>query len=205
MSTALFGAPEWRARSGRVIKPLEDGTITFQGSHGYLAPRTAMDAEEYFQAKRDDDLGRWRWSENPDWVGVEGEEQAGMRTVVLVNERTLERFWINERAMDAAPDASIDKHAARAYFEAHPERKPWKSAEPNEVWVLTVDGEEYPWGVGTGLDAGRFVYLGGLSNIPLDHPSITAGRCIWPVDEMAPAELHAASSQAGLASIRGGL
>lgn len=203
MSTALFGAPEWRARSGRVIKPLEDGTITFQGSHGYLAPRTAMDAEEYFQAKRDEDLGRWRWSENPDWVGVEGEKQAGMRTVVLVNERTLERFWINERAMDAAPDASIDKHAARAYFEAHSERKPWQSAEPREVWIIRTANVANE--VAVHVTPEREFQFNDGTRVSLDYAAIEEARCIWPVDEMAPAELHAASSQAGLASIRGGL
>lgn len=65
------------------------------------------------------------------------------------------------------------------YFAACPEPKPWYDAKPNEVWVLAVDGEEYAWSIDSGWPY-RFVYCGGTSNIPKDHPSITAGRRIWP-------------------------
>lgn len=202
MSTAVFGAPEWRARSGRVIKPLTDGTITFQGSHGYLAPRTAMDAEEYFQAKRDEDLGRWRWPENPEYVVYPLKPGGGC---TALSERTgVSKTWV-ERS-DAAGDGSYLAPAARAYFEAHPERKPWHSAEAGEVWILSIDDSE---------DIPCVVTSSGPDFEPISHPvwatfargsdRITSGHRIWPVDEMAPAELHASSSQAGLASIRGGL
>lgn len=140
MSTAVFGAPEWWARSGRTIKPLADGTLTFQGSHGYLAPRTAMDAEEYFLAKRDADLGRWRCPTDLDWVAREGERDAfGRRTVVVFNERTFEFHQYNELVAGEVADAETARHrAARTYFEAHPERKPWEDAKPGEAWVLEV-------------------------------------------------------------------
>ena len=47
------------------------------------------------------------------------------------------------------------------------------------MWVLTVDGAEYAWGVGSGVDRGRFIYAGGETNLPKDDPDITAGYPLW--------------------------
>lgn len=185
MGTAVFGAPEWRARSGRTIKPLEDGTITFKGSHGYLAPLTAMDAEEFFQAKRDDELGRWRWPENPDYVVMDD----GLNFVKILHEpsmetTTWERGWKNTR--------SVADEAGVAYFEAHPERKPWQEAKPGETWRLTVtdrnpDDFDLTFnviGVEGYIDArfARAQVSGQQMEYPVDSPAIVAGRRIWPED-----------------------
>lgn len=172
MSTAVFGAPEWRARSGRTIKPLEDGTITFQGSHGYLAPLTAMDAEEFFQAKRDADLGRWRYPLDPDLV-VYAEDG---RARVLFEPGGGSFVWSRESAQTAA--GSPQRDAALAYFEAHPERKPWEDAQPEEGWVITVDGKEWLATVDVAYDftTANETFSFGTS----DMARITDARRVWP-------------------------
>ena len=71
--------------------------------------------------------------------------------------------------------------ALREFFEYEANRKPWHEAKPGEVWVLTMDGAEHAWGVGTAFDLGpEFVYAGGESNMPLTWHEITAGRRIYP-------------------------
>lgn len=57
--------------------------------------------------------------------------------------------------------------------------RPWHAAKPEEVWVLTVNGEQHPWGTANGPLGVRFLRLGGMSNIPVDHGTITAGERIW--------------------------
>ncbi len=171
------------ASNGMTVERDHNNDVVIDTISVFMADGTALALREFFQHERDEELGRWRWPENPDWVGVEGEEQVGMRTVVLVNERTLERFWINYRAMDAAPDASIDKHAARAYFEDHPERRPWEDAKHGEVWAMTVgEGPEMVTYVDRQTTSfPRFID-------PADDMSygpksgFTAGRRIWPED-----------------------
>lgn len=182
MGTAVFGAPEFKTRSGRTVRQGEDGTVTFHLGNGYLDPNTALDAEELFQAKRDRELGRWRWAENPDWIAVEGDRSPDGRTVVVVNERTLDRFWFNERVMTIPADASAAHKAGCAYFEAHPEVKPWHDAKRGEVWAVTETNGEALYRVS---GWGRFEQVSGddgLLSMPVSHVSITDARRVWPED-----------------------
>lgn len=179
MSTAVIGAPEFRARSGRKVQIRDNGTVTFDHANGYLSPETAMDAEEFFQHQRDLERGWWRWPENPTCVVKEGEPNdfGRGRTVYVFDEQSFDRFHFNERVREADGGTTIAHRAARAYFEAHPDRKPWHDAKPEEVWVLThVKGEVGAFVV----DGHRFV--SGSWSFPIDGESITEGRCIWPED-----------------------
>lgn len=136
MSTAVIGAPGFRARSGRIVQVRDNGTVTFDHANGYLSPETAMDAEEFFQHQRDLELGRWRWPQNPDYVVMD----AGLGFAKILHEpsmetTTWERGWRDTR--------SISDEAGVAYFEAHPQR-PAAEAKIGEVWELTLDdGSEH--------------------------------------------------------------
>lgn len=132
MGTAVFGAPEFKARSGRTVRMLENGDVAFDHSNGYLAASVVFDAEEYFQAKRDADLGRWRWPENPHYVVY---PNANDGQVVVVDERDGVRAHYSRSLCATTAPPRIDgiHAAAHAYFEAHPERKPWEDAEA-VVW-----------------------------------------------------------------------
>lgn len=151
--------------------------MVFDHANGYLSPASAMDAEEFFQAKRDEELGRWRWPENPDWVAIEGRREPQGRTVVVVNEKTLERFWFNELVGQVIRSSQAHE-AGRAFFEAHPERKPWADAKDGDIWEFS-DGQYLS-------DKGRFFRLPLVSaSDPTWRPAgfasnFTSGRRIFP-------------------------
>ena len=135
---------------------------------------------EYFQAERDEELGRWRDPENPDcicypvagdpddiWVVYEGSGLAYMR------ERN-QAFYAGNKFSEVA----------RRYFAAHPEPKPCDAAQPDEIWVLTINndteevfrcGERGLYSLKTGNPLGSLLSCG--SN------KITAGHRIWPEGE----------------------
>lgn len=137
-----------------------------------LPPGGIPALREFFRAERDEELGRWRYPVDPEWVAIEGERLPNRRTVVLVNERTLEREWLNDLVMKSG---EAPKHeAARAYFEARPERKPWEDAKPGEVWAVTIEGTEKALLV----DPDQFT--DGNLGYDFDDSSITAARRIWP-------------------------
>ena len=118
----------YETRSGRVVKVQENGGIVFDHVNGYITPEMVPDAEEFFEARKDDELGRWRWPENPDYVVYvkcesESEPRAGVR---VLHERTGRSRDISRVVVNAC-DATVSRfgRAARAYFEAHPvEPKP---------------------------------------------------------------------------------
>lgn len=190
MSTAVFGAPEWKARSGRLVKPREDGTILFGRVNGHLDKPSAMDAEEYFQAKRDAELGRWRWPENPEWIVYPARDgYKGECDLLVVNETWGAAAEYTRAEDDGSPCSASDaSRAARAYFEAHPV-KVWENGiyigastrpESAQIWKL-VNGV---WRDANGYDLPDF-----------DPDTRDLVRLV----------VSEPSSQAGLSSIRGGL
>ncbi|QMU97811.1 hypothetical protein FVO59_11795 [Microbacterium esteraromaticum] len=102
---------------------------------------------EFFRAERDEELGRWRWSERPEFVVHQGDD-----ILLVVNELTGESVKRNGLyAHDVAGDA------AAAYRDAHPEPKPWHDAKPHEVWTISrgPDDRYFPFRV-----VGRqFIYV----------------------------------------------
>lgn len=129
-----------------------------------LAPDRMHALREFFQAEADERLVRWRWPENPDYVVYPRVDH-----VAVVNEKS-------GNALQATRDqAEINTglcRAARAYFDAHPEPKPWHDAKEDDVWIITYNGVEYP----SIFQADRFRGHGGSWG-PDD---ITAARRIYP-------------------------
>ena len=72
--------------------------------------------------------------------------------------------------------------AARAYFDAHPEPKPWHDAKPGEAWELTANGDTGPFiTMLTPSGAVHFI-AGNGTKFVAEASDITAGRRIWPED-----------------------
>lgn len=125
---------------------------------------------EFFLHERDQELGRWRWPENPDYVvypirqrGALGKPASGL---------------LRESSCDVSTHGRNDSdmpEPVRAYFAAHPEPKPWHDAKPGEVWeVANATGSpRLAWA----LEGGAFMY-DDESWVPRD--AVTAGRRIWP-------------------------
>ena len=169
MSTAVFGAPEWRARSGRTVKQREDGALVIGTLDGYLNREAVLDAEEWAQAKHDADLGRWRDPFDPHYVVYS--EDGGDAARVL-DERDGVTVVANRRV--ESTDTGYYGAAFR-FFEAHPERKPWHDARPEEVWLMGSGLHEFIALVG---DDGKFRFADG-SDMALTEEFVT-GRRIWP-------------------------
>ena len=154
--------------------------------NGIYTLETTEALRAFFQAERDDALGRWRDPENTDMVAYrtpEDDNESG-RCILLLNEHSGE-FWLDwEQFAWSGP--------ARRYFDTHPETepepepKPWHDAKPGEVWALTYAGIEetawvadFTWGAPP-----RFRQFKNLLNpIFTNDKHITAGRRIWPEGE----------------------
>lgn len=161
------------------------GDYLYESDSPYL---TAI--REFFQHKRDEELGRWRWPENPEYVVYpdRGQDFRTQPAVIVVQEPTgLNLYAAPDRedgldgltyevAGSAVAHCDLMLDAARAYFAAHPEPKPWHDAKPGEVWVLTLRGEEY----GAVREFGNDFKLSNGNLLWLKHEGITAGRRIYP-------------------------
>lgn len=139
----------------------------------FMADGTALALREFFQHERDEELGRWRWPENPSYVVYE----RGDGVASSFSEAS-GRNWSATRG--EVPTGSILSAALVAYFEAHPERKPWEDAKTGEVWALkTADGREEAYAV-MWVRESDVVFENNNWRYPLDSDQIKSARRIWP-------------------------
>ena len=150
------------------------------GDEGVYTLETTEALRAFFQAERDEELGRWRDPENPDWICYG--RGSSSDTVHVINEYDGLPYML-ERDQVAYADSEFSEVAQR-YFAAHPEPKPWEKARPgyDEIWVLTIHGCEQPVYVDEFRGEPVFQVPGG-ETISLHRESITAGRRIWPEGE----------------------
>lgn len=134
----------------------------------WLDPRQWEAAAEYFRAKEDERLGRWRWPEDPDYVVYPRADH-----VAVVNERSGNALQATRE--QAFVDTGLCR-AARAYFDAHPEPKPWHDAKPGEVWVITYRNAEFA----VVINENHEFSIPQRGFRAITHPKVTAGRRIWP-------------------------
>lgn len=168
---------EYTASNGVTIRRTRHGYLSFSNLDLGALTGITLDEEaalrEFFQHERDEELGRWRWPENPDFV-VYPRGVAGIR---VSSESSGDHILaVREAAMNWALGEPTFFGAARAYFEAHPERKPWHDAKPGEVWAFVSFGEEL---AATVTSDGRFRF-GDDSHLKVSDPVITSARRIWP-------------------------
>lgn len=137
-----MGQQEFRARSGRVVKVQENGAIVFDHVNGYITPDMVMDAEEFFQAKTDDEIGRWRSPLFPEYVVYDARPIRGGATdgIRVWNEREgVSRRYTDISGVDGK--GGTHDEVARAYFEAHPEQERlWAGAQ----FITWRDGAYLP-------------------------------------------------------------
>ena len=157
------------------------------GDEGVYTLETTEALRAFFQAERDEQLGRWRDPENPNIV---------VYPIPAMNDQGDgygRAVWVLDEAEMVSGTVLDDRHShssASRYFAAHPqpqpEPKPWLEAKPGEVWVLTYAGIEetawvadFTWGAPP-----RFRQFKNLLNpIFTNDKHITAGRRIWPEGE----------------------
>lgn len=164
----------FEASNGARFSEKENGTLVFSGGildyPFELSPGVVYGLRAFFQHERDEELGRWRWPDNPDYV-VYARDTGDW---LVLNESNGHTKHYTHRHHASVGGSNMTK-AARAFFDAHPERKPWHDAKTGEVWVITVEGEESAWTVN---NAGRFENPD--STYELTNRNITDARRIWP-------------------------
>lgn len=140
---------------GYVISRLEVGSEKFHEAR-----------KEFYQHLRDEELGRWRDPEAPNFVVY----NSGIEYVRVVNEAT---GCTEEYRRDRTDSSGYGETAAR-YFAAHP-AGPWHDAEPGEIWVLEFGGDKRAYA--------RTATLFTNWDTPSLHPTdtgIKSGYRIWP-------------------------
>lgn len=106
------------------------------------SPNDAQALREFFQHERDEALGRWRDPDNPR-LTVYPTEGYETDEITILDEVDAETYTIT-RAQAERSQGGWWHDTAKAYFEAHPERKPAAEAKAGEVWELTIDdGSEH--------------------------------------------------------------
>lgn len=100
---------------------------------------------EFFQKENDDRFDRWRWPANPEYVvyAWTADPARTARGVTVLSESIPRGYTVWEDTIDTLYGPSeneearaLARKAARAWFDAHPEPKPWDDAKPGEVWVV---------------------------------------------------------------------
>lgn len=153
-------------------------------STAYLGFEEMVAWREFEQHRRDEELGRWRYPANPDYVvyppDADDEDQA-LRILFEPGGGSADTYTREWLASVVDPDAWEPAACAKAYFESHPEPKPWMDARAGEVWELTFSeaggGGPEAWIVHKGMTFQNPEYV---SKVSLNDSTIVSGRRIWP-------------------------
>lgn len=135
---------EFKASNDRIVTRSTDeaGHVSIMfGAHGREGKFTMTTPEhealrEFFQHERDEELGRWRPDFPSDYFAVPQADGS----VIVIDERSgvsemLYRLGDPRSPLLASAGGAATAHA---YFDAHPERKPWEDATYKDVWVWTT-------------------------------------------------------------------
>ena len=180
-----------KASNGASVHLDSNGRMTFRRDSplcvNTLEAFWVQAAREFFQAERDEQLGRWRDPENPDMVcyPVECDPNA----VWVVYEGDGRRYHATRTGWELTRPHYASEAAGR-YFQAHPDPNPWRAAQPDEIWVLTVGEKTGPYKICTDTQRvwGFELIERPYTAIRRNDPRITAGRRIWPEPKIGGAE-----------------
>jgi hypothetical protein len=174
---------KFQAHSGRTVRVGDDGTVMFDKANGYLSPESAMDAEEFFQAKRDRELGRWRDPLNPDYVVYLVPSDDMVRVLDERDGMQITALRADVRGFEPSGSTRGLFKVAWNFFDAHPVRQPWDDAKPGEIWAVSVEGQEMfaVHAVAGFLGEVVFKSVEG-TNVNMRSSAYTVARKIWPED-----------------------
>jgi len=162
-------------------------TVSMGGLNDTIVGTPRVQAlREFFQKEEDDRLDRWRWPANPEYVvyAWTADPARNARGVTVLSESIPRPYTVWEDNIDTlyGPSADEDaralaRKAAGAYFDAHPEPKPWHDAKPGEVWVFTLRDASDLSHAAVLDDCGDWTWTDGGQ---VDLANIAGARRIWP-------------------------
>ena len=147
----------------------------------FLSEEEMDELRARLQAERDEQLGRWRDHKNLDMVCYP--VAYDLDAVLVMYEGDMTRYYATRTDWERIRPHYVSETAGR-YFQAHPKPKPCDAAQPDEIWVLTIDndteevfrcGERGLYSLKTGNPLGSLLSCG--SN------KITAGHRVWPGED----------------------
>jgi hypothetical protein len=159
-----------------------------------LFPESWRAVTEAVRAEEDERLGRWRWPENPDYVVY---VRISNEIVTVFSEarglsvdasRGTQDAWVD----DERPWKRHALDAASAYFDAHPQPKPWHSAKEGDVWEFKLGREHFDFftGLPYSRDMTRLFQrttggwrVIGRKNWFLNESEVSAARPVWSYPE----------------------
>ena len=148
--------------------------------HTRLPYGATVALREFFRHKEDERLGRWRWPENPDYVVYPPDRVpnggGGVWVLCESDPGSIRYSAPSDKTTD--PSEEGYDRAARAYFDAHPEPKPWEDAEPGDVWVITLTDRSFDPVAATWNGRG-FVHID-VKPTEIPPHDIAGARRIWP-------------------------
>lgn len=171
--------------AARFVEPFTDVGPALMVDGTRLVPHQVNCLREFFRHEEDERLARWRWPENPDYVVYPlGRDLDGLRYAQAMYEPTGNAGrW--QEGQKSIPEPTQSQHlgilAVAAFFDAHPEPKPWEKAKPGEVWELTIEGRQRFAQAGRG-DFRHLFEFSDDESMSKVHTAITAGRKCWPED-----------------------
>lgn len=112
-----------------IFNPKGDSTLNNSYDHLNLGEMQAL--REFFQAEADERYGVWRSPGDPD-VMVYEIDQDTVRVLDPSSHGNAATLSRGNRG-----DGPLSR-VAQAYFDAHPEPKPWHDAAPGEVWDVDL-------------------------------------------------------------------
>lgn len=167
---------KFRASNGMEFATVD---VEVRWASGYPYNKVSQGLREFFQHERDQELGRWRWPEDPHLLVYVYDA-----SVLVVDESRPGLAPSLYTAEDIAGRHGRFAEAARAYFAAHPEPKPWHSAVTGEVWELDLDfGDVGKRDAFMADNRGESVFRRLDELYPTNDSRITAARRIWPEGE----------------------
>lgn len=134
---------------------------------------------EWYQHRRDQELGRKRWPENPDYVVYL--QEGSPRVFNVFDEKTSYTYTYEETTAFLGTNKDmfvLAGQAAKWFSQTFPKPKPWQNAQDGEVWELFV--ERYEPGEYWLARNGEFMRKASSSSVSVDSPAITGGRRVWP-------------------------
>lgn len=173
---------DFTASNGVELTRTPEGHIIIPPVTTGLGEVTQQALREFFRAEEDERLGRWRWPQNPGFVVYHSE--SGYVNVVREHSHfgdtggAAMRITRPDAEQYTSPISANFYNAAKAYFNAHPEPKPWHDAKHREIWVLFVAINEEAYKV----DDDAFVPVNNPARvrIPLTDTRIQRAHRIYP-------------------------
>lgn len=169
MSEKFVASNGWELRSNGAIYSTDKTSLPLIGRGATEALRNL------FLHERDTELGRWRWPDDPRYLVFPLKDDDEVR---VLDENSGQSVAIRMSSFRPGLTHTHFVGAALAYFDTHPDPKPWHDAKPGEVWVFenskTAEEVAYNVAVGPTFHRGRNVEF---------HPDgapIKSARRIFP-------------------------